>query len=257
MYNDTQNPDPYDAPYPTQPAQPTAPSVSYNLLGTDPNGQAVYQGTDGQMYTDGAGLNGFVAYNGPGVATHGDPIDPTAPPTAPPPAGGAPTPTPTPGPAPSPNVTPAQPTPPPAFKYDEFAPPDPNDLSNDKAFQFENAEGLRAIGARNAALGTLNTGGTLKEMVGFGQNLARARYNDLYDRSLRTYGTNRGNAVENYNTNYGTQYKDPWTEAMQRAQMDQNNNQFNSTQGFNEWLENYKRSTLDPFDQKYKTLSLL
>jgi hypothetical protein len=41
------------------------------------------------------------------------------------------------------------------------------------------------------------------------------------------------------------------------ASLGQNNNQFNSTLDFNRWLEDYKRSTLDPFDQKYKTLSLL
>lgn len=249
------SPDPYDQPYPppdqTQPTQTTLFHGGLTLDHVDASGKRVYKSGDGGFYTDDPDMHsvsGFVPYTAGSGA-----------PTAPPPPGpGAPPPLPT-GPAPalSPSVTPGMPTPPPAFHYDPFTPPDPNDLSTDKAFQFENAEGLRAIGARNAALGTLNTGGTLKDYVTFGQNLAHTRYGDLYNRALTTYGTNRGNAVDTYNTNYGTQYKDPWTESMQRAELDQNNNQFNSTQGFNTWLENYKRSVSDPFDQSYKTLSLL
>jgi hypothetical protein len=287
MYNRDDDGQNFNDPYPTtQPVTPTSPTSGPVVGMTPVPGQpGLYYNTAGVVFnSSGTQVDGYVnpatgAFQAgtpvtnpntgiiqpPGTAG-GDPVDPTTPPPPGPGPAPAPGPAPTapaptipggPAPAPTPNVTPPQPTPPPAFHYADFAPPDPNDLSNDKAFQFENEEGMRVIGARNAALGTLNTGGTLKDYVTFGQNLARTHYNDLFDRSLRTYGINRGNALENYNTNNNTQYKDPWTEEMQRAGLDQNTNQFNSTQGFNQWLENYKRSTLDPFDQKYKTLSLL
>jgi hypothetical protein len=273
----------YDQPYPTTQPTQTTPTATQQGLTPVPGHPGLYYNTAGVVFNEaGTTVDGYVnpatgAFQtgtpttnattgivGPPAWTNEDPVNPTAPPpTAPPPpiGGGAPAPTPTAPPtvgiAPSPSVTPAQPAPTPAFHYDDFTAPDPNDLSSDPAFQFENAEGMRAIGARNAALGTLNTGGTLRDFVTFGQNLAHTRYGDLFDRRLRTYGVNRGNAVENYNTNYGTQYRDPWSESMQRAELDQNNNQYNSNQAFSTWMENYKRSTLDPFDMKYKTLSLL
>lgn len=213
-----------------------------------------------------------------------------------------PGPTPGPAPAPTPAAQPTQVTnpgtqaappasapsytpppayvPPPAFQYADFNAPDPTDLLNDKAFQFENQQGMQAIGAKNAALGTLNTGGTIKDFQAFGQNLASTRYNDLFNRKLTEYGTNRGNALDAYNTNYGTQYKDPYSinyasqytdpfaMHMQSAGLQQNNNQFNASLGqnnsqfntgmdWNRYLQNYKATVTDPFSQKYSLLGLL
>lgn len=205
--------------------------------------------------------------------------------TPPPTTGGVPAPGPTAPPTGSPNVTPGYTpppayVPPPAFKYRDFAAPTGDDVLNDPGYAFELNQGIQAIGAKNAALGTLNTGGTIKDFMGYGQNLASTKYNDLFNRKLTEYQTDRGNALDTYNTNYGTQYRDPYAinyqsqyadpfaNNMQAAGLTQNNNQFNASLGQNnsqfnsnlDWqkfLQNYKATVTDPFQQKYSLLGLL
>lgn len=219
--------------------------------------------------------------------------DPPAP--TPPPPGPGPAPAPVAAPAPTAQSNPgAQAAPgnipnysappayvkPPAFSYDPFNAPAPQDLLNDPSYQFEFGQGMQAIGAKNAALGTLNTGGTIKDFESYGQNLASTRYNDLWNRKASEYTLNRSNALDTYNTNYGTQYKDPYAInyqsqyvdpfafGMQSAGLQQNNNQFNASLGQNnsqfntsmDWqkfLQNYKATVTDPFSQKYSLLGLL
>lgn len=190
-----------------------------------------------------------------GVKPHGD--DPgTVTPPAPSPAP-APGPAPAPMPPPSPGTAPPVPTPPPAFSYDPWTAPAPTELLNDPSYNFEAQQGMQAIGAKNAALGTLNTGGTIKDFQSFGQNLASTRYNDLFNRKLTEYSTNRGNALDTYNTNYNTQYKDPWQMQFQNAELNQNNNQFNGNMAWQQYLQHYRETNTDPFDHKYKLLGLL
>lgn len=170
--------------------------------------------------------------------------------------------------------------PPPAFHYDDFQPVSADEVYQTPQYQFDLSQGMQAIGAKNAALGTLNTGGTLKDFVGFGANLANSYWNNINSNKLQTYTTNRGNALDTYNTNYGTQYKDPYMINYQsqyadpfandmavagldqnnsqfNASLGQNNNQFNTSLDFNKWLQNYKMNVTDPFQQKYSLLGLL
>lgn len=195
--------------------------------------------------------------------------NPTPPPTtAPPPGPTAPPPGPNAAPPPAAPPTNAPPVnTPPAFSYADFVAPNPQDLLNDPQYKFENQQGMQAIGAKNAALGTLNTGGTIKDFQTFGQNLAATRGADLFNRKLTEYGTNRGNALDTYNTNYGTQYKDPWTANFQNAGLNQNQGQFNSSLGQNnnqfnaslDWqkfLQNYKATVTDPFTRAYSWAGL-
>lgn len=120
-----------------------------------------------------------------------------------------------PGPAPTPDIPPYTPppafAPPPKFEYPDFTPPTGDDVLNDPGYQFRLREGSDAIERSAAAKGVLNTGGTLKDVLGYGQNLASTEYGNLFGRAAQTYGMNRGNAVQNYNTNYNTQYLDPYT----------------------------------------------
>jgi hypothetical protein len=77
----------------------------------------------------------------------------------------------------APTYTPPTPyTPPPAFSYADFKGPTADDVLNDPGYQFERDQGLSAIGANRAAAGTLNTGGTLKDYVGFANNLASTHF---------------------------------------------------------------------------------
>ena len=118
----------------------------------------------------------------------------------------------TPGPSPNlpsvPNAAPYRP--PPAFSYPDFKGPTAQDVLNDPSYQFELQQGLGAIGHKAAALGTLNTGGTIGDYVNYGQGLASQHWQDVYNNQFNTYAANRQNALDAYNTNYQTQYRDPY-----------------------------------------------
>lgn len=309
------NTDGLDTPY-ADPgiAQPTDPAIQppgLGLMGQQSQIQEWYQQYLGRPATqeeinahlqNPGGLSAVEAVikGSPEAAAYQPPVTPPTPtgapppsPSAPPPSAVTPSPTATPPPsaatlpvsAPGPlptapdYVTPAPQQARPDFSYEDFKDPTAGDVYSDQGYQFERDQGLAAIGANRAAAGTLNTGGTLKDYVGFADNLARTHYGDVWNRKKAAYDTNRagafdawkanyGVAKDVYDTNYKTQYADPFAFSEQRAGRVQNNNQFtaslgqsgrqfDSTMDFNRWMENYKRSTLDPFDFKYKTLSLL
>lgn len=268
------NQDPWNEPYTGDGGGPQAPPVGDPFI-TGLN--ALYQQYYGRDATGAEvaahrgnpnGLTGVEAMLKASQApTPGDP-NPTTPtePPAPPPTGGgdggsAPPPTGTATAPPAPINSPPPSAPPvvtpPAFSFEDWTPTTGANVLDDKQYQFDREQGLSAIGASRAAAGTLNTGGTLKDYLGFATNLANTKFGDIDSRRRTDYATRRGNALDTYNTNYGTQYKDPWTEQYQNAQLGQNNDQFNSTMNFNKWLEDYKQSVMDPFDFRYKTLGLL
>lgn len=143
-------------------------------------------------------------------------------------------------------------TPPPAFKYADFQDPTPDDMLADPGYKFRLEQGTKALEHSAAARGVLNTGGTLRDVAQFGQDLGNQEYGDVYNRKLNQYAMNRGNALQTYNTNYGTQYTDPWNMNFQAGQA---KNAWN----FNDWVTsfNQKRSNkLDAFDMGYKTVGL-
>lgn len=187
-------------------------------------------------------------------------------------------------PASTPNVAPSY-TPPPAytppapFQYDPFNEPTQQDVLNDPQYQLAFGQGMQAIGAKNAALGTLNTGGTIRDFENFGSTLAASRYDDIFNRRLSSYNTNRANAFDAYKTNYGigkdaydtnvtNEYNNPFQYGMQGAQLNQNNSQFAAQLGqnqgqfdssleFQKYLQNYRATVSDPWDRQYKLLGLL
>lgn len=275
---DTQQQDPFEAPYqdpsqdPAHPSWLTTPGATFDpATGTvtlaDGTTQAVppgyardpqtgnirYTGANGTPMTSVTPGGGQQNLTNTGIT----PPPPAGPP--PPPGGGSGGPAPPPVPSnldvKLPTFTPPTPfQPPPAFSYADFAPPTGKDVLNDPQFQFEFGQGMQAIGAKNAALGTLNTGGTIKDFQNFGTGLASADLQNIYNRNLSTYQTNRGNALDAYNTNYGTQYKDPYQINYQTQYTDP----FNLNSG--NILQNYniaRFNNLDAFDQQYKLLGLL
>jgi hypothetical protein len=136
-----------------------------------------------------------------------DPTDPTTtdptqpPPTSQPPAGGG---------AITPYVPPSPYQGPPAFSYADFQAPTAEDVYSDPGVKTRFNMGTDALQHWAAAKGMLNTGGTAKALIDYGSELGSQEYGKLFDRRLQTYSANRGNAVQNYNENYQTQYKDPW-----------------------------------------------
>lgn len=148
---------------------------------------------------------------GPGnPAPHPGPTPPPGP--APPPGSGPP-----PGPPGSNTVAPpggtfTAPTytKPPAFTYSDFTPTSPDAVFSDPSYMFRFGEGQNALSNSAAARGVLNTGGTLKDFINYGQNAASQEFQNVDTRRRADYTLNRGNALDTYNTNYGTQFKDPY-----------------------------------------------
>lgn len=118
---------------------------------------------------------------------------------------------PTPAPLPTtPTFTPPGFTPPPAFSYKDFTAPTYDEAQNDPGFQFALDKGNQAFLNNRAAAGVAGTGGTIKDFIDYNQNAGAQQYNSVFKRDLDVYGVNRQGALDTYNTNYKTQYVDPW-----------------------------------------------
>ena len=63
-----------------------------------------------------------------------------------------------------------------------FQAPTREDLYADPSYQARRDEGAQAIEQSAAGRGTLRTGGTLKDILGYGQNFASREYGNVYDR---------------------------------------------------------------------------
>lgn len=99
---------------------------------------------------------------------------------------------------------------PPPFSYDPFNAPAPfsapsgqDVLNSDPGYQFRVDQGTGAMQNSAAARGVLNTGGTLQDLLNYGQNAASQEYGNAYNRDLGTYQTNYQNALNAYQTNFG------------------------------------------------------
>lgn len=173
----------------------------------------------------------------------------------------------------APSFTPPSYTPPPAFVPDQFSAPSYADAQNDPGYQFAADEGQRALTQSKAAGGVLNTGGTLKDILAWGQNYAAQRYGDVYNRNYNTWQGNEGAKERAYATNYGSQYLDPYKFAYQGAldtfnpQQQQWQTNMASTQRGNEndyanayeqFLQSYRQfqdQRDSTFDKSYKYFS--
>jgi hypothetical protein len=136
-------------------------------------------------------------------------------------------------------------TPPPAFSYGDFQPPTAAEALNDPGYQFRTQQGQDALQNAAAAKGTLADSGTLKALTDYGQGAASQEYQNVWQRDLGAYTTNRGNALDTYNTNYKTQYQDPYTAALGQYTMGRGN-------ALDTYNTNYKTQYQDPYAYAYK-----
>lgn len=89
------------------------------------------------------------------------------------------------------------------FSYADWQAPDPSSITKDPSYQWRVNQGAGALENSAAAKGVLNSGGTLGDILSYGQNFASNEYNNVFNRDLTKYTTNRNNAVDTYATNYG------------------------------------------------------
>lgn len=118
----------------------------------------------------------------------------------------------------APTFTPPAYTPPPAFSYADFVAPDPSQVASDPWTQYTLKTQQDALQKSAAARGTLTTGGTINDLLLNASDIANQGYQGIYNRAREDYSTNRAGAVQTYNTNYGTQYSDPYHYQYQGAQ---------------------------------------
>jgi hypothetical protein len=86
----------------------------------------------------------------------------------------------------------------PTFEFADFAAPGVDGMFADPGYQFRLDQGRKALEQSAAGRGTLRTGGTLKDILGYGQNMASQEYGNVYNRALNAYNTNLGTAKERY-----------------------------------------------------------
>ena len=75
----------------------------------------------------------------------------------------------------------------PEFTPPEFRAPTAEEALNSPGFQFRLDEGRKALERSAAARGVLRSGGTLKDILGWGQNFASQEYGNVFDRALQGY----------------------------------------------------------------------
>lgn len=91
----------------------------------------------------------------------------------------------------------------PEFVYDkQFHAPDQAALEADPGYQFRLSQGEKALQGSAAAKGVLRTGGTLKDILGYGQQFASQEYSNVFDRALTEFGTNYGTARDMFDRRY-------------------------------------------------------
>ena len=125
------------------------------------------------------------------------------------------------------------------FSYDPWSQPTAEQVATeDPGFQFRVGQGRQAMEQSAAARGVLNTGGTLQDLINYGQAAGSQEFGNAVNRSRGAYETNRGNAFDNYamnynnklnsyitnfgnaltgyNSRYQTQYLMPWQQLQQQ-----------------------------------------
>lgn len=174
----------------------------------------------------------------------------------------------------APVFTPPNYTPPPAFSYGEFQAPSYEAALNDPGARFAIGQGEDALRRSYAAHGVSDSGGAYKGLIDYGRSAGNTLYGDIFNRDLTSYQANRANAVDTYNTNYHTQFQDPWTaknagalvnndNAMTgwttNAQNTQFNNATSNTNAWNSYLNDYlikHNNQLDSWRRLFDVASL-
>lgn len=108
-------------------------------------------------------------------------------------------------------------TKPDAYQAGTFTPPTADSVLSDPGYKFGLDQGVSTLSNAKAAQGLFGTGSTLKDIIGYGNDYATTKYDDAYGRQLSTFNTNEADRLGAYNTNYTTQYTDPYKFAYQGA----------------------------------------
>jgi hypothetical protein len=82
-----------------------------------------------------------------------------------------------------------------------FVSPTAATMEQDPGYQFRLTEGQKALERSGAARGVTNTGGTLKDILDYGQRAASQEYGNIYNRALQNYSLNEQNRARAFDVN--------------------------------------------------------
>lgn len=97
----------------------------------------------------------------------------------------------------------------PLLDLSDFKAPSYEEAMADPGYQFALKEGQGALERSASAKGTLRSGGTLKDLIDYGQGMAAQQYGNVFDRAVTKYGLDTGAAQAEFAPLYGswqTQY---------------------------------------------------
>jgi hypothetical protein len=84
-----------------------------------------------------------------------------------------------------------------------FAGPTAADMTADPGYQFRLQQGQEALERSGAARGVTNTGGTLRDILDYGQQAASQEYGNVFGRQRDVYDLNERNRFDAYQANFG------------------------------------------------------
>ncbi len=84
-----------------------------------------------------------------------------------------------------------------------FTGPTAADMAADPGYQFRLRQGQEALERSGAARGVTNTGGTLRDILDYGQQAASQEYGNVFRRQRDMYDLNERNRFNAYQANYG------------------------------------------------------
>lgn len=92
-----------------------------------------------------------------------------------------------------------------AYVPEPFVGPTVADLTADPSYTFRLDQGRKALEAGAAAKGILRTGGTLKDLLEYGQNFGSQEFGNVFDRKYQTWNANETNRRNAFQGNFENQ----------------------------------------------------
>lgn len=121
-----------------------------------------------------------------------------------------------------------------------FQVPDANSIYADPSYQFRLNQGAQALQNSAAAKGVLNSGGTLQDILNYGQGAASQEYSNIYDRAFGKWNADWNNALTQFRSAKDVS-DDAYSRAMQR---------------YTTARDTFYANQTNPFDKLYKSASL-
>lgn len=183
---DTMPPPAGTTPQPTTPPTTTGGGKTPQQIEAEGREYDRQHGLIGGYMLDGRWVNGSPSSSGPKTNTEGEtnpllPSDGTEPPPF--------------------NWSQFHPTPF-SSKYGAYTPTTMAEAESDPGYQFSRDQGRKTLENSAAGRGVLRTGGTLKDILEYGNKFAEQNYSSVDNRRFRNWGANTDNEFRTYDVNY-------------------------------------------------------